>query len=103
MALHGSPVSFTRPELSLCLTGFTDKNDPDYAKALALIRKGAENLAANPRLDMPGFKPCPADQARLDHLAKRQEIERRSCEAIVRGDKIYDGRSVRKDPAGKKP
>jgi hypothetical protein len=90
MVRHGSPVSFTRPELSLCLTGFADKQDPGYREALALIRKGAENLAAHPRLDMPGFKPRSADQARLDYLAKRQRIEQRNRAAIAGGDRLYD-------------
>ncbi len=39
---------------------------------------------------MPGFKPCPKDQARIDHLAERQKIERRNREAIVNGDSCYE-------------
>jgi hypothetical protein len=39
---------------------------------------------------MPGFKPCPADQKRLDYLAKRRGIEQRNRQAIVTGKKIYD-------------
>jgi hypothetical protein len=97
MVNHGSPVSFTRPEKSLCLTGFKSKEAPGYLRALALIRKGADDLAAHPRLDMPNFRPCEADQARLDYLAKRQEIEQLNRKAIVKGDKLYDKRFAQSD------
>jgi len=91
MATYGSPVSFTRPERSLCLRGFDSKQDPGYLKALALIRKGAHNLHTHPRLDMPGFRPCAADQARLKHLATRRAVERRNREAIVAQQRVFDG------------
>jgi len=87
---HGSPINFTRPARSLCLSGFTDKTEAKYVRALALIRKGAQRLGAHPRLDMPGFKPCPADQKRLDYLAKRRGIEQRNRQAIIAKKKIYD-------------
>ena len=89
---HGSPINFTRPKRSLCLRGFEDKKDPNYLRALALIQKGKRRLAEHPRLDMPGFQPCAADQARLDHRAKRREIEKRNREAILKGQKVYDRR-----------
>ena len=95
MVKHGDPVSFTRPEKSLCLAGFDGKEGPDYLRALALIQKGADNLAAHPRLDMPGFQPCKADQARLDHLAERQRIEKLNRKAIVEGRKLYDRQFAR--------
>ena len=91
---QGSPINFTRPEKSLCLTGFTDKKDPDYIEALELIRRGRQILIDHPRLDMEGFKPRPSDQARLDYHAKRQEIEKRNRRAIVEGRKVYDKRPV---------
>jgi hypothetical protein len=87
---HGSPINFTRPEKSLCLTGFTDKTDADYIEALEIIRNGARMLKQHPRLDMKDFKPSPADQARLDYYAKRREIEKRNRRAIVEGKKVYD-------------
>jgi len=87
---HGSPINFTRPEKSLCLTGFTDKKDPNCLKALEIIRSGSRILKQHPRLDMEGFKPRGADQARLDYYAKRMEIERRNRRAIVEGRKVYD-------------
>lgn len=90
MSSYGSPVSFTRPELSLCLQGFDDRVDPNYLKAVALIQKGADKLRAHPRLDMPGFRPCAADQARLDHLAQRRAIERRNRRAIVAQQRVFD-------------
>lgn len=96
MAKHGSPVSFTRPELSLCLEGFAGREDPGYQQALALIRKGAASLAAHPRCDMPGFKPRPEDQARLDHLAARREIERLNRQAIREDQRLFDGDHFRK-------
>jgi len=89
---HGSPINFTRPDKSLCLSGYSDKKDPNYIEALELIRKGRRNLQAHPRADMGGFKPCPADQARLDYHAKRMEIERLSRRAIIEGRKVYDAR-----------
>ena len=90
---HGSPINFTRPEHSLCLSGFEDKKDPKYLRALAIIRKGKANLAQHPRLDMPGFKPCAENQQRLSYYAKRQEIEKRNRAAIVKGQKVFDERN----------
>ncbi|MDP6635684.1 MAG: hypothetical protein QGG42_12350 [Phycisphaerae bacterium] len=87
---HGSPINFTRPARSLCLTGFTDRTNPKYVQALALIGKGAQRLRDHPRSDMPNFTPCPADQARLDYLAKRQAVEQRNRQAIIAGTKVYD-------------
>ena len=87
---QGSPINFTRPEKSLCLTGFADKKDPGCIEALELIRRGGQMLRQHPRLDMEGFKPRPADKARLDYHAKRMEIERRNRRAIVEGRKVYD-------------
>jgi hypothetical protein len=46
---------------------------------------------------MPNFRPCEADQARLDYLAKRQEIEQLNRKAIVKGDKLYDRRFAQSD------
>ncbi len=87
---RGSPINFTRPEHSLCLSGFEDKKNPKYLRALAIIRKGKANIAKHPRLDMPGFKPCAEDQQRLSYYAKRQEIEKRNRAAIVKGQKVFD-------------
>jgi hypothetical protein len=72
MGTHGPLVSFTRPEHSLCLSGLRDANDPQYVKALELIRRGQRNLQEHPRCDMPGFLPCEAHQEQLKRLAVRQ-------------------------------
>lgn len=94
MAL-GSPINFTRPELSLCLAGFKDKKSPNYIEALKIIQTGKAMLEQHPRSDMPGFKPCAMDQQRLDYHALRRQIEIRNRQAIVQGNKLYD-----KSPAG---
>lgn len=53
--LKGSQVNFTRPELSPCLAGLTDHNNPKYKEALSIVQAGRQTLQANPRADMPGF------------------------------------------------
>jgi hypothetical protein len=86
----GSPINFTRPEHSLCLKAFPDPTDPARREALAIIRTGQEMLAAHPRLDMPGFQPCPFDQQQFDYQAHRQTVEQRNRQAILRGQRVYD-------------
>ncbi len=83
----GSPINFTRPEQSLCLSGFADKTDPQYVEALSIIRSGAELLEEHPRADMPHFVPCEADQRRLDYHRERVDIEARTRRAMVAGEK----------------
>jgi len=48
--LHGSQVSFDRPQHSRCLAGL-DAFDPRYVEALAIIRLGSQRLTQNPRQD----------------------------------------------------
>jgi hypothetical protein len=84
------PVNFTRPELSDCLEAFPSKTDPGYVEALALIQTGKMALAEHPRADMAGYKPCEADQQRLDHHAARQAVEARVRQAIREGTRVYD-------------
>jgi len=98
MTTHGEPVNFTRPERSLCLSGFEGTDDPNYRRALALIRQGQSNLEEHPRCDMPGFQPCEVDRARLDYLARRQGIEKANREAIVAGKKLYDPGKISPEP-----
>jgi hypothetical protein len=38
---------------------FADTQDPDYAKLLAMVTAGKDNLDAIKRFDMPGFRPRP--------------------------------------------
>ena len=89
-ASPGVMVSFDRPELSPCLTAFSDHSDSKYHEALALIRAGQAELAQNPEADRPGFIPCPEDQRREAKYAARRGIEQRFREAIRTGDKLYD-------------
>jgi hypothetical protein len=90
MASGELPVNFTRPERSDCLRAFNRADAPDYADALTLIRAGQAMLAVHPRAEMPGFKPCVADQQRLDHYQQRQQIEQRVWQALRENRKIYD-------------
>jgi hypothetical protein len=87
---HGqlAQVNFTRPELSPCLAKFTDKNDPAYREALAIIVSGKAALAANPRPDMPGFAfVSPVEIAQEKRYASRAEQESRMRAAIAQGRK----------------
>jgi hypothetical protein len=65
-------VNFTRPHFSPCLAGFTDKADPAYIEALALIREGRRVLYETTRADMPAFVlRNPVDLARRLRLEKK--------------------------------
>ena len=83
-------VSFERPESSPGLAEFLVKTDPKYVEALAIIRAGKDELTKNPEADLPGFKPCPADEARDRTYAARQLIEQKNRAAILSGAKVYD-------------
>lgn len=86
----GPDVSFDRPELSPLLAPFSDKQDPRYREALAMIQAGRERLTRRPRADMPGFVPSEPDQLREAKYALRRQIELRNREAIRRGERMYD-------------
>ncbi|MBR6734735.1 MAG: hypothetical protein IKL96_10100 [Kiritimatiellae bacterium] len=81
-------LNFDRPEHSRIL--YAVKGKPEYAKALAIIRKGEERLKTTPRADMDGFVPCAENQSFETRYRKRQECERRSYNAIREGRMIYD-------------
>ena len=51
----GTGINFTRPEKSACLAEFSDKSDPNYKEALALIREGQRVLNKTTRADMSTF------------------------------------------------
>jgi len=87
---RGPQVSFDRPELSPCLTHFTDKQDPRYEEARSIIAAGQTMLEKRPRADMPGFQPCSVDRQREQKYAMRREVERRNREAIRDGKRVYD-------------
>ena len=85
-------IVFDRPELSPALTKFSNRNDPNYKEALAIIQTGKEMLAKRPRADMLGFQPCETDQQRETKYVQRQQIELRNRAAIREGRKVYDDR-----------
>ena len=90
---QGPQISFDRPALSPCLARLESGGGDDYTAALAIIRAGAAMLEANPRADMAGFEPCPADRQRRDKYDRRLRAEDEIRQAIVKGDKIHDNRS----------
>ena len=85
----GPMISFDRPELSPCLASLSE-DSPKYQKALALIRKGQEQLKKRPRADMPGFVPWERDLTRIAHLEKYRKIEANSRKAIREGTLKYE-------------
>jgi hypothetical protein len=90
--LHGSQVSFTRPELSPCL-GKLGKTHSAYREALAIIRQGAARLAAVPREDLLGAaaRPvCPVEVARAQRVAAQAQCEARSRAAQRTNQRTYD-------------
>ena len=87
---RGPQVSFDRPELSPCLGKLTEKTDPKYQEALALIRAGQELLANRPEADMPGFQANERDRWRNQKYLARMQMEERNRAAIRQGLKAYD-------------
>ncbi|MFH1921300.1 MAG: hypothetical protein ABIP48_15655 [Planctomycetota bacterium] len=89
--LGGSQVSFTRPELSPCLTALEATADPRYQEALAIIRTGRDRLASLPRADMQDFRPvgelCRRGEARLE---VRRQAEAHARQALLSGERTYD-------------
>ncbi len=86
----GPKISFDRPNLSPCLSKFSDPNDPACIEALDIIEAGAGMLAQKPRADMRGFRPCPTDRQLQRKYVRRQKIEMQNREAIRKGQKKYD-------------
>jgi hypothetical protein len=83
-------ANFTRPEFSASLGQFSDKSDPRYREALDILRAGAERLAREPRLDMPGFRQSnPIEIAQEKKYQALREQETRMREAAVRGEKLF--------------
>lgn len=77
----GPMISFDRPELSPCLA--TLQQDPvKHGQALAIIRRGQQQLQTRPRADMPGFTPWEKDLQRQAHLHKYRHIELEARKAI---------------------
>jgi hypothetical protein len=89
--LCGSQVNFTRPELSPCLAQFTDRNDPRYREALALIQAGRERLARQPREDMRGAGAAPlaaVDVERESRCQAQAGAESTARQAILAGTRV---------------
>jgi hypothetical protein len=83
-------VNFTRPDKSPCLAKFADRNDAKCQEALTIIRSGQQRLAAEPRLDMPGFRlVSPAEISRQERYEARRNLEAAMRAAIVRGEKAF--------------
>lgn len=77
-------ISFDRAELSPCLA--TLEHDPaEHAEALAIIRRGQQQLQARPRADMPGFVPWERDLQRQAQVEKYRGVEQESRKAIREG------------------
>jgi hypothetical protein len=89
---HGSQVSFTRPQLSACLSQLEklrkgNPNDPNYIEALSIIEDGRRRLAERPRADMAGFVPAEIDRERQHKAAMLTETEAQVRRAIVERSK----------------
>jgi hypothetical protein len=69
---------------------FSEKTDPEYQEALALIRAGEESLANRPEADEPGFQANVRDLWREQKYLARDQMEQRSRVAIRQGAKVYD-------------
>jgi len=87
---RGPQVSFDRPELSPCLSGFSAADDAKRQESLALIRAGRDLLDQRPEADRPGFAACEADQSREQLYLARREAEERHRAAIREGRRTYD-------------
>lgn len=83
------PVSFTRPEISPCLSTLA-KDSKAYRQALDILQAGRQRLQDTPRADMVGFKPAPTDHRRNRKWEDRYRIEHRNRAAIVAGETHYD-------------
>jgi hypothetical protein len=91
-ASRGPQISFDRPEKSPCLETLRDGPQPALDEALAIIRTGAEALAATPRGDSTaaGIAMCPTDQQREAFYQQRRDAELASRRALADGARTYD-------------
>jgi hypothetical protein len=78
-------INFTRPEFSPCLERLADHSDPRYVEALQIIERGRDNLARDPRPDMPNFRlNDPTEVARQQKYDALRKAEADSRAAILR-------------------
>jgi hypothetical protein len=83
-------ISFTRPELSLCLKN-VEKNSSEYKEALEIIETGKQTLIQTPRGE--NEKTVSASERDQKQQTKYQDLkqhEQKMVEAIVNGVKLYD-------------
>jgi len=80
-----APLAKQSGGLGLCKeTPFADADDPRYRAALAVICGWADELAANPREDMPNAKPCSEYLIWWRKRLESDAIEQRSREELAR-------------------
>ncbi|MDR3232223.1 MAG: hypothetical protein LBT46_00910 [Planctomycetaceae bacterium] len=85
-------VSFTRPELSPCLTVKLPKESPEYKEALDILTAGRDALKAAPRgdIDHQGV-PVPERDARQETKYNfLREVEEKVRHAVINQTKVYD-------------
>ena len=86
-------VSFDRPEKSPILAGL-DPGNHEYAKALEIIKTGAERLRNKPRADMAGFEESSISKARRERFRRFVELEKSARRARAEGGKLKDPKSI---------
>ena len=86
-------VSFDRPGKSPILAGL-DPGSHEYAKALEIIKTGAERLRNKPRADMAGFEESSISKARRERFRRFVELEKSARRARAEGGKLKDPKSI---------
>jgi hypothetical protein len=91
-ASRGPQISFDRPEISPCLKGLASGPAAALEEALAIIRRGAQALAATPRGDSTaeGIAMCPTDRQREEFYQARRAAETEVRRALASGGQVYD-------------
>ena len=85
-------MAFERPEESPCLDALRAEGGERYAQAVEIIARGGQRLKEHPRADMVGFVPSERHQEMLRKYAAQLEEEQANRQAVVQGEKRYDGR-----------
>ena len=85
-------VAFERPEESPCLDALRAEGGERYAQAVEIIARGGRRLKEHPRADIEGFVPSERHQEMLRKYAAQLEEEQANRQAVVQGEKRYDGR-----------
>ena len=85
-------IDFTRPQCSLILERFEDKDSPEYKEALSIIQLGKDQLAKQPREDMLGSGAIPVsteDVARSQLFMTQAQCEAQARQAAIDGKAFY--------------